>query len=207
MGGYNSGRSGGRPTAESALRLDIDAMMRWGGIRPGARLAGEMGFKFYGDRLDIKFESRVGDPWDSWLRLRYVIHDHWSGEPHEIDEKVFLAMSQPHFGGRRWWFVCPRLNRRARKLCLPLGGRHFWSRHAYRLGYASQRGTDIDRAHRGQAKIKARLIGKLDPDEWDLPPKPKRMRWRTYQRHVNKFDAYERILDYGIVAAVARLLG
>ena len=53
-------------------------------------------------------------------------------------------MSQPHFGGRRWWFVCPRLNRRVRKLYLPLGGRHFWSRHAYRLGYASQRGTDID---------------------------------------------------------------
>ena len=24
----------GRPTVESALRLDIDAMMRWGGIRP-----------------------------------------------------------------------------------------------------------------------------------------------------------------------------
>jgi hypothetical protein len=30
-----------------------------------------------------------------------------------------------------------------------------------------------DRAHRGRAKIKARLIGSLDPDDWDLPPKPK----------------------------------
>jgi hypothetical protein len=33
-------------------------------------------------------------------------------------------------------------------------------------------------AHIGQAKIKARLIADLDPDEWDLPPKPKWMRWR-----------------------------
>ena len=29
----------------------------------------------------------------------------------------------------------------------------------------------------GQAKIKSRLIADLDPDEWDLPPKPKWMRW------------------------------
>jgi hypothetical protein len=127
--------------------------------------------------------------------LRYVIHDYWSGEPHEIDDKVFLASSRPPFGGLRWWFVCPRLNCRVRKLYLPLGGRHFRSRRAYRLPYASQCGTEIDRAHRGQAKIKARLIGSLDPDDWALPPKPKRMRWRTYQRYVDKFEVYEEILD------------
>jgi hypothetical protein len=120
MGGYGSGRSGGRPTVEGALRLDIDAMMRWGGIRPGVHLAGEMGFNFYDDQLEIKFESRVGDPWDSWLRLQYVIHDYWSGEPCEIDDKVFLAPSQPSFGGRRWWFVCPRSNRR---VSVPAGWR------------------------------------------------------------------------------------
>jgi hypothetical protein len=49
----------------------------------------------------------------------------------------------------------------------------------HQKAYASQRTTATDRAHRGQAKIKARLIGNLDPDEWDLPPKPKWMRWRT----------------------------
>jgi hypothetical protein len=59
MGGYGSGRSGGRPTIESALRLDIDAIRRWGVIRPGAHLVGEMTFNFYGDKLRIDFESRA----------------------------------------------------------------------------------------------------------------------------------------------------
>jgi hypothetical protein len=45
----------------------------------------------------------------------------------------FMASSRPPFGGLRWWFVCPHLNRRVRKLYLPLGGRHFWSRRAYEL--------------------------------------------------------------------------
>jgi hypothetical protein len=67
MGGYGSGRSGERPTIESALRLDIDSMMGWGAIKPGSHLAGGMRL---GDDTDVKFESHTDDPWDSWLRLR-----------------------------------------------------------------------------------------------------------------------------------------
>ena len=63
-----------------------------------------------------------------------------------------------------------------------------------------------NRAHRGQAKIKSRLIADLDPDEWDLPPKPKWMRWRTYNRYVQKFDAYEDILNQNIAELMARFL-
>ena len=58
----------------------------------------------------------------------------------------------------------------------------------------------------GQAKIKSRLIADLDPDEWDLPPKPKGMRWRTYNRYVERYDAYEAILDYGIAELIAKFL-
>jgi hypothetical protein len=91
-------------------------------------------------------------------------------------------------------------------LYLPLGARRFASRGVYRLVYASQRGTAVDRAHQGQAKIKARLIGDRNPDEWDLPPKPKWMRWRTYQRYVDKYDHYEAVLDEGTLAVLSRLL-
>jgi hypothetical protein len=50
------------PPSHSAVRLDIDDMMQWGGIRAFARLAGEMRFNFYGDQIEVKFESRVGEP-------------------------------------------------------------------------------------------------------------------------------------------------
>jgi hypothetical protein len=70
-------------------------MMQWGGIRAFARLAGEMRFNFYDDQIDLKFESRVGDPWDSWLRLRYSISDYWTGEEFKIDDRVYLAPTRP----------------------------------------------------------------------------------------------------------------
>jgi hypothetical protein len=65
------------------------------------------------------------------------------------------------------------------------------------------------RAHAGQSKINSRLcsIGGLDPDDWDFPPKPKWMRRRTYNRHEEKFDRYEDILNYGCTALAAKLAG
>jgi hypothetical protein len=58
-----------------------------------------------------------------------------------------------------------------------------------------------------KGKIKSRLIADLDPEEWELPPKPKWMRWKTYNRHEEKFDHYEAILDYGCAALAAKLTG
>ena len=44
--------------------------------------------------------------------------------------------TRPNYGGRRWWFLCPLVRRRAAKLYLPPGGRLFGSREAYGLTYA-----------------------------------------------------------------------
>ena len=57
------------------------------------------------------------------------------------------------------------------------------------------------------ARIYARLchIGGFNPDEWDFPPKPKWMRWRTYNRAEEKFDRYEAALNEGLMGAAIRL--
>jgi hypothetical protein len=76
------------------------------------------------------------------------------------------------------------------QLYLPLGGRHFWSRRAYRLAYASQREGRYDRALRRARKLCLRLGG--EPADGERPDKPPRMRWATYDRLIAKLDAAER---------------
>ena len=57
-----------------------------------------------------------------------------------------------------------------------------------------------------QAKIKSRLIGTCDPEEWELLPKPRWMRWRTYNRHVKRFDAHDETIEEHTFGVLARLL-
>src|SRR5262245_40552586 len=104
--------------------------------------------------------------------------------------------------------MCPVLNRPVSVLWRPAGARRFRSRQAWghrHVAYRSQFLDSDNRAHAGQAKIKSRLIGDRDPDDWDLPPKPKWMRWSTYNRYVERYNNYEAILDYGTAALVAKL--
>jgi hypothetical protein len=91
---------------------------------------------------------------------------------------------------------------------MPRGADRFCSRQTWngQVAYASQFADRDGRARRGQERIKSRLIADLNPEEWDLPPKPKWMRWETYRRYVAKFDRYEELLDVGFINATTRLV-
>src|SRR5262245_9159516 len=71
---------------------------------------------------------------------------------------------------------------------------HHWSRQLQALGLSRK------------GKGKRRLIGELDPEEWDLPPKPKWMRWKTYHRYVERFDRYEAAIDATALSRASKLL-
>jgi hypothetical protein len=124
-------------------------------------------------------------------------------------QEIALTSRPRHFGGKQWYFRCPRTGRPASVLWMPPGARQFASRQAWgrRVAYHSQFQDTTGRAHHGQQRIRARLIGSHDPDEWELPPKPKWMRWKTYKLHERKFDQYEEILDYRCAAMAAKLTG
>jgi hypothetical protein len=78
---------------------------------------------------------------------------------------------------------------------MPPGATRFCGRHEWegQVAYASQFESPIYRALRGKAKIEERLWGFCDMEFWHFPPKPKWMRWRTYNRLEQKFDGYEMV--------------
>jgi hypothetical protein len=127
-----------------------------------------------------------------------------------LDQLIGLTARPRHFGGWQWYFVCPHTARTVSVLWMPPGARSFGCRQSWgrAVAYVSQCIGKVDRAHRGKAKINSRLcsIGGFDADEWDLPPKPKWMRWRTYNRAEEKFDRYEAALDDDCIETAARLL-
>lgn len=198
------GRSRCRATLEDGLKLDINSLARRGFIRPGL-VTGPHGIRwtssYWGDIAEGTITADLSGSDAGWFRIQLD----------GINQDI-ITVSQPrHFGGRQWFFVCPYLNRRCMVLWRPPGANRFACRQRWgrQVAYASQFCDRINRAHRGKARINAQLcrIGGFDPEEWDFPPKPKWMRWRTYDRAEEEFDRYEAILDEGTFALIARFMG
>jgi hypothetical protein len=193
-----------RVRLESGLRLDINRLARQHFIRFDAA-TGPVGIRWTNTYTGAEVASGIitADMTNAslgWFRIRIG----------QLDQQITLVPRSRHFGGWQWFFVCPRLNRRAMVLWMPPGAHSFACRERWgrQVGYSSQFSTPIDRAHQGKAKINSRLclIGGFDPGEWDIPPKPKWMRWPTYDRAVEKFGSYEEMLDRSLFKALARIM-
>ena len=141
MGGYNSGRHGGRTTVGSGLTLDLYKLIRQGLFTPGQFRSGSIVWTRVGSGEQVGsvgYEAHIdGDC--GHVRLRYTTTHTYNGEKQDSDYTIALEKTPQPFGGRRWWFVCPRTAERVSKLHLPNGAYTFASRRAYRLAYPSQR--------------------------------------------------------------------
>lgn len=195
-------RPGYRTKLENGLKLDINLLARRRFIRPGAT-TGPVGIQwmnsYWGDIATGIITADMSGDVEGWFRIQI---------DGGADQHISTVARPRHFGGRQWFFMCPHLNRRCMVLWMPPGANRFSCRErwARQVAYGSQFCDRIDRAHRGKAKINSQLcrIGGFDPDEWEFPPKPKWMRWATYRRAEEQFDAYEAMLDEGIVELLAR---
>jgi hypothetical protein len=189
MGGVGSGRSGGRPTVEDGLSLDIDTLRRQGLIRTGDGWGGTLTWSdaYTGcHRASIDYQGYMRTE-DGGLRLSFAVTA--QGTEHKADCWIDLATTPQPFGGRRWWFVCPKTAKRVSKLYLAPGAMTFASRGAHRLAYKSQRETPFARSISRAWKARRRLgdhqtIGATIA-------KPPGMRWRTFDRLLEKVEAAE----------------
>ena len=99
-----------------------------------------------------------------------------------------------------------------RKLYLPPGRQHFWSRHAHKLIFASQQESFPDRAERRAHKIRRKLGG--NPEAIRYPRKPPRMPQAKYDQLIDKLAAAESIVEdaanermFAGLARIERLIG
>jgi hypothetical protein len=109
------------------------------------------------------------------------------GEWEKLDYPIKLQTTACHYGGVRYWFICPLEGCGRRVALLYLGDKYFTCRHCYKLAYRCQRETADDRAARRADKIRAKL-------DWKLGIlnlrgcKPKGMHWKTYHRLIAEYD-------------------
>jgi len=173
MGNSDSGRyslGDARATVEDCLSIDTLGWLREGLSRPDTITFGTWQFIRY--QIDTT-EARV--------RLEYTQTD----SPGYY--YVNLVSTRPHYGGLRWWFLCPAkvaggtCQRRVRKLYLAHTYGRFACRRCCQLVYTSQREGGMCRLLSKAQAIRQRVGGNASMGG-HFPDKPKGMWRKTYRR-------------------------
>ena len=121
MGGYGSGRSGGRPTVERSLTLDLRSLFKDGCLKVGAWTFGSLRWTVVStgeETASMGFHSQLGEN-TGYIRLHWTSTNRGTGEVRQCENRITLTARPQPFGGRRWFFICPRTGENATKLHLP----------------------------------------------------------------------------------------
>lgn len=176
MGGYSSGRYRvrNRGTVDAAIRLDIRYMRRQGFLQPGAVTSGTLRWSWTAtgeERGSVSVTVNLTSPEAGVVVVRFSL----DGDPRV--QEIDLVSRPMRYGGRRYYFRCPRQGR----LCeiLPMNSGVFASRQAHRLTYQSQSADQIGRLRDRAQKLEKRL--------WPDKGRP----WPRGRNRRRLFDAWE----------------
>lgn len=203
------GRPAKWPTIESCCRISIRDFSE--SLREGLEWSSQF---TWGSGFTVNAHCRIIVPDYRQVRLRYTAGGEYTDETAEIDETIGLERVPQRISGFRWFFICPSANRRCTTLYQPPGAWRFRSREGfrYRLQYQSQRLAPMSRYQHGAVRAAKRVLKKgprewqEEYEDWDFPPKPKWMRWKTYNRLDEKALAYEKAADDALLWRLRRLL-
>lgn len=195
MGGYSSGRyrTRNRGTVDGRIRLDIRALRRQGFLRPGAITAGTQRWTWVAtgeEHGSVTVSVNLANPDAGLVTLTFRL----DGGPRE---QVIRLIGVPmRYGGRRYYFLCPRQHRRCE--VLPMVGGVFASRQAHRLTYQSQSHDHLGRLREKSWKLEKRL--------WPKDGR-RRPRGRNRERLVEAWSEAECAFDDLFAVTVMRRWG
>lgn len=192
MGGYSSGRyrTRNRGAVEEAMRIDMRWLRRRGFVRPGATVSGPLSWS---SGSSVHATVNLSEREHGCLVVRFTR----DGQHHV--QQIDITSSPMRFGGRRFYFVCPRRGGRCEVLAM-VGG-VFASRQAHRLAYASQSEGQLDRLRETAEKLAKRL--------WPADPRraPRgRNRERLMARWREADEAFEALFAEQVLRRFGRLL-
>ncbi len=187
MGGIGSTRWRGlkvNSTVDECLSFDVQSLVEGGLLASGRRAEGVLSGAY--EDLTILVDTTNSESMWATIRGRLTEID---SERHR-ERRIRLRVTNPQFGGVRWWFQCPWLcSRLRRKLYIPRDFPKLWCRSCHELVYASQQASIWKRPHMKAMKVVRMAGGQGRWGERFPLFKPKGMHQRTFSRLLEEHQA------------------
>ena len=168
-------------------------MRRQGFLVPGAVTSGVQRWTWTAtgeETGSVSVTVNLADPHAGFVVVRFSLN----GDPRV--QEIPLASRAMRYGGRRYYFLCPKHGRRCE--VLPLVGGVFASRQAQRLTYQSQSADQIDRMRDRAHRLEKRL--------WPDKGKP-RPRGRNRERLLDAWERADTAFESMFAATITRRWG
>ncbi len=183
MGGYGSGRAGGKTLTSQMTELNIRFLHRHGLIKKATLSPLNLLHKGRNESENIHIRVDAQQ-----LSINYFYRE-YSGECHPICLIIKFDWTSCHFGGHRPWFLCPKCRRR---VAILYAEKNFRCRICRNLAYPSENESPADRLLRKADKIRRRL--KCKPGMLnEIMFKPKGMHQKTFDRLLREVHMLENI--------------
>ncbi len=192
MGGYGSGPGRSLAVFEEGLKLDLRRLRKQGTFTPNGSIVWttlRWTNTYTGEEVASAGLSLSAGESGGWLQINYRFTE-YDGTVHNVNERITLVRFPQPFGGYRWYFICPKTGVRCQCLYKPCGYPYFRSRRLFkgRVLFRSQKEDWRSRVSEASRRTAQKVL-RAGPKEWrekyedwDFPPKPPRMRWKTYDR-------------------------
>lgn len=178
-------------------------MIRTQRVIPGSHITSRLYWTRGGEPSgDISYAAIMDEPGSERLILTYTRDN--GGEKESVRQEVRLVWTQPNYGGRRWWMICPYRGVRCSKLFMPGNGDRFASRKAWRMAYASQRSAWHDKPFERLNRVQRKLGCREGHDEYIY--RPKGMWHRTFARHLAEYEAAQDQCDGVFAGMMSRIM-
>ena len=182
-------------TVEDSTKLSIAKLKEFGLLEGYRSTTLTWTWSLSGHKSSIGiFVNVLDEPY--YAKLNYTITDRNSGEKTDYDYKIGLTTTPCHYGGVRYWFICPLVRngvpcgRRVGTLFLSSGGKYFGCRHCYDLSYESRNECCLGRF--GQLGY----VLKAERQVEELREKVKRWTWRGRPtKKVRRINAITRRIE------------
>lgn len=215
MGGYGSGPGKSLAVFEEGLKLDIRRLRQQGlFVANGNYIRTRLRWTYtysYEEVASAEIAYIAGGD-GGWIQISYKFSE-YDGTARNVLERIPLVRFPQPFGGYRWYFICPKTGVRCQCLYKPCGYPYFRSRVLFkgRVLYRSQKEDWRSRAFEASRRVARKVLRAGPPnwrrqhEEWDFPPKPPRMRWKTYESALEKWEEIETLSNKILMQWAARL--